>query len=207
MNSKTVITIEQWRLLKGDPTGIGWIITITYFLTFIICLWAGITAQKHKNKKEIYGNGCMLLWIALLLLLLGINKQLDFQVLFTIIGRNLAKKQGWYNIRSVFQTIFVVSFLLIVLILFILWAGRIKGRWRQCGFHFVGTALILFFVMIRAASIEHISFGHAAQYDTVIHSLLSFFELSGILVVCLGSVLFLRRLNASKRRDYKFDWE
>lgn len=207
MNSDEITSIEQWRHLLGDPTGIGWIITISYLLTFILCLWAGISVHKHKQQEDLYGNGGVLIGVSVFLLLLGINKQLDLQTLLTIIGRNLAKSQGWYNLRRLFQLVFIVLFILIVLLLLSIWIRRMKGKWRQYGFHFVGTIFILLFVMIRATSIEHVSFRHAAQYDSVSYILISLFELVGILIVGLGSVLCLHRINVSKHRHYKFDWE
>ena len=200
MNNNSIILNEQWRPHIGDPTAIGWVITIAYFLTFILCLWAGIAAQKHEKRGLLIG-------IALLLLLLGFNKQLDLQTLLTIIGRHVAKEQGWYYIRRSVQFLFVVLFTLIVLFSLIMWARWMKRRWRQYGLHFSGTVLILLFIIIRAASIEHVSLKLTTQNNSGLHMIISLFELGGILIVGLGSVLCLHRINVSKHRDFKFDWE
>jgi len=170
-------------------------------------LWAGITAQKNETQKDIHEKRGLLIGIAALVLLLGFNKQLDLQILLTIIGRKLAESQGWYNIRRLVQMVFIVLFTLIVLLSLAIWTRWMKGRWRQYGLHFVGTVLILLFVMIRAASIEHVSFRHTTQYNSGIHIVISLFELVGILIVGLGSVLCLHRINVNKHRDFKFDWE
>jgi hypothetical protein len=152
-------------------------------------------------------NKGLLIGIAILLLLLGINKQLDLQTLLAIIGRKLAKAHGWYNIRRLVQMVFIVVVTLMVLFSLAIWTRWMKGRWRQYGLHLVGTVLILLFVVIRASSIEHVAFRHAAQHSSILYMLLSILELVGILIIGLGSVLCLHRINMRKNRDFKFDWE
>ena len=48
-----------------------------------------------------------------MLIVLGINKQLDFQTLLTEIGRKIAHAQGWYEQRQEVQVIFVSLLMLI----------------------------------------------------------------------------------------------
>jgi hypothetical protein len=207
MKSDIILSNEQWRLRIGDPTVIGWIITIAYFLTFILCLWAGISARKRETQNDTPENKGLLIGIAILLLLLGINKQLDLQTLLAIIGRKLAEAQGWYNIRRFIQMVFIVVVTLMVLFSLAIWFRWMKRRWRRYGLHFVGTVLILLFVVIRASSIEHVTFRHSAGHSSVLYMLLSILELVGILIIGLGSVLCLHRINVRKNRDFKFDWE
>ena len=207
MNTDTIISTEQWRPGIGDPTVIGWIITIAYFFAFILCLWAGISAKNNEKPKGVHENGGLLIGVAVLLLLFGINKQLDLQTLLTIMGRQLAKAQGWYIIRRSIQLIFVVLFTLVVLLSLAIWARWMKRRWRQYGLHFAGTVIILLFVMIRAASVEHVSLRHYPGHTSGIYIVVSLLELVGILTVGLGSALCLHRTKTGKYRNFNFDWE
>lgn len=96
-------------------------------------------------------------WLLLggFLLLLGINKQLDLQSLFTQIGRDLALAQGWYNQRTRVQFIFIGA------LAFIGFASLLLGiRWlRHAGFAVklaLGGCTFLFgFVLLRASSFHH----------------------------------------------------
>ena len=47
--------------------------------------------------------------LTILLLLLGINKQLDFQTLFNDVLRRMAKADGWYSVRRFYQVIFIAT--------------------------------------------------------------------------------------------------
>ena len=207
MNIDAIISNEQWRLHIGDPTGIGWIITIFYFLTFILCLWAGVAAQKSEKSKGTYESRRLLIGIAVLLLLLGFNKQLDFQELLSIIGRRVAKAQGWYSIRRSVQMTFIVLFTLIVLLSLAKWARWMKGRWHRYGLFFIGIVLILLFVIIQAAFTEHVFFMRTTRYHSGVYILLSILEPVGILLVAVRAFLSLHRIYEKKSRDYKFDWE
>jgi len=207
MNTDTIISNEQWRPRIGDPTVIGWIITIAYFFAFILCLWAGISAKNNEKPKGVHESRGLLIGVAVLLLLFVINKQLDLQTLLTIMGRQLAKAQGWYNIRRSSQLIFVVLFTVIVLLSLAIWARWMKRRWRQYGLHFGGTVIILLFVIIRAASVEHVFFRHYPGHNSGIYIVVSLVELVGILIVGMGSALCLHRTKAGKYRNCKFDWE
>jgi len=207
MNTDAIISNGQWLPRIGDPTVFGWVITIAYFFAFILCLWAGISAKNNEKPKGVYESRGLLIGVAILLLLFGINKQIDLQTLLTIMGRQLAKAQGWYNIRRSIQLIFVVLFTLIVLLSLAMWARWMKRRWRQYGLHFAGIVLILLFVMIRAASFEHVFFRHYPGHNAVIYIVVTLLELVGILIVGLGSVLCLHRTKAGKYRNCKFDWK
>ena len=47
--------------------------------------------------------------LTILLLFLGINKQLDLQTLLNDMGRRMAKANGWYSIRRFYQVIFIAT--------------------------------------------------------------------------------------------------
>ena len=92
----------NWSPGIGDPTWIGWITTVAYFIGAAMCTLAFRRAGANRRSSA---PGWLMLAIALVLL--GINKQLDLQILLTEIGRSLAQHYGWYQQRRTIQTAFI----------------------------------------------------------------------------------------------------
>ncbi|WP_309610239.1 hypothetical protein [Sphingomonas sp.] len=94
--------------------------------------------------------------VALLLVALGINKQLDLQSLLTTVARNLAHAQHWYDQRRTYQTLFIALLvgLCLITVLF-LWrrTRRSSGPVRAA---LVGIVVLLGFIAVRAASFDHV---------------------------------------------------
>ena len=166
----------NWTPGIGDPTIGGWLTVVLYFLAVISC---GLIARNSEADRRIW------VAISILFLGLGINKQLDLQSALTEFGRTLAFQYGWYGQRRLVQ---VVLILLVAIgcvgavIALLIGARRSAPPTRLA---ILGTALVLAFVLIRAASIHHI--------DRFIgQSVLGFrwnwiLEMGGICVVLLAS--------------------
>jgi hypothetical protein len=92
----------NWSPGIGDPTWIGWITTVAYFIGAALCIPAFRRAWANWRSSA---PGWLMLAIALVLL--GFNKQLDLQILLTEIGRSLAQHYGWYQQRRTIQTAFI----------------------------------------------------------------------------------------------------
>ena len=145
-----------------------------------------LTARQipgHTGERRI--------WFALsvLLLLLGINKQLDLQSALTEIGRALAHYQHWYEKRQTVQLAFIVTASIVgvvALLTLFIWSYRSAAATRVA---LLGTALIVSYVVIRAASFHHVDrfIGRTVlglRWNWII-------EMGGIAVVILAS--FWRR--------------
>ncbi|HQU72921.1 MAG: hypothetical protein KDI06_14780 [Calditrichaeota bacterium] len=147
-----------WRPGIGDPTFMGWLTVFVYFLTALL---AAMMAWRNHHKGEEGTQEAGLFWggLALLLVFLGINKQLDLQTLLTDIGRALALSQGWYEGRRGIQLLFVLG---------LIFAGFKASKWlkkrfttirRENPYALLGLAFLGTFVVIRAVSfhlIDHI---------------------------------------------------
>jgi len=140
----------NWTPTIGDPTPIGWFTVFFYFLTSVL---AFVTAYKCRCVKIDFRFWILL---AVFLLLLGINKQLDVQSLFTEIGRVIARKQGWYNDRRRIQAVFVILFFILSLISIALLWWILRKEWRKLLFPITGLLLLISFIVIRAASFHHV---------------------------------------------------
>ena len=117
------MTHFNWIPGIGDPTIGAWVTVALYLLASGSC-W--ISAQKLR-LEDIPRSNERRAWraISVLLLALGINKQLDLQTALTAAGRVLAKNQGWYEQRQFVQLVFIalaVMICLIAAITLLLWA-------------------------------------------------------------------------------------
>jgi len=142
---------------RGDPGFVPWMTTFAYFVCAGLCFWAG-----RKEKERSLGRGrrwhAPVFWFTLcgLLVALGFNKQLDLQSDLTEVGRSMAKSEGWYENRRVFQAIFVFIFGCgaVAAVVGAMWFMR--DLWRRYRIAFVGIIYLCTFVIIRAASFHHI---------------------------------------------------
>ena len=169
----------SWRPGIGDPTVGGWITVALYAVAVVGC---SMTARWLPPSRE------RRIWqfIGLLLLALGINKQLDLQTAFTEIGRLVAVHGGWYDNRQVVQLAFIKAAAAICTacaLALIYWAWSTPVA---CWLALWGTIIILGFVLIRAASFHHVdAFLSQSALGLRWNWIL---EMGGISVVILGSI-------------------
>ncbi len=175
--------VGTWSPGIGDPTIVGWITVVTYFTAAYLC-WLAFKVERFRRGLPADGAGSFphavrslvrgllrprrrpvpdvervpSLWagFCVLLLLLGINKQLDLQSLFTELGRIAAQQEGWYEGRRTVQVVFIV-------LLVLAGAGLLRALWVFARGHVHEVRLALFgavglvaFVAIRAASFHHV---------------------------------------------------
>ena len=149
--------VGRWSPGIGDPTFVGWLTVVLYFVTAWSCLrsarrLSGPMAGLGEARRE------RAFWsvLALLFLALGINKQLDLQSLLTEVGRMLARDEGWYESRGQVQLVFILA--VGALGVAAAAAGIYAVRRATLGARIAagGAALVMAFVVIRAASFHHV---------------------------------------------------
>lgn len=178
--------IEQitWRPGIGDPTFIGWLIVFFYAICFvasIACLIKSLFSTRPQPKTILFWCGT-----SLIILLLGINKQLDFQTLLTQIGRALAKEQGWYENRRSFQFFFIIGVTLGGLGL-VAWISYLfRSVFKQNWLGFLGLAFLCIFVTIRAASFHKVD--RMLGLELLGLRINPLIELSGIVLVIMNAL-------------------
>lgn len=174
----------RWQPGIGDPSPMGWATVAAYLLAAAVCFAYALRSSE--------GAGHRLLWlgIAAVLLVLGINKQLDVQSLLTQIGRDFSQEQGWYESRRNVQRAFIVvlgAMAAAALALVFLLSRR---HWRKNWPALAGLSLLGFFVVARAASFHHM--------DALINHRIAgvrmnwVLEIGGILIVALAGLINLR---------------
>jgi len=156
MQILSIIVNGHWRPGIGDPTIMGWTIAAAYLVA------AGLCAAYARRTDRVCAADRFRLhrrfwWtLAAIMLLLGINKQLDLHTLLTSAGRQLARTQGWYLHRRTFQMWFVVGITIagVLLLIWLAWTFR-RVRW-QYALPLFGIMFLFAFVVIRVASFHHV---------------------------------------------------
>jgi len=144
----------EWRPGIGDPTLAGWLTVGIYFAATGACFLAA--NRSHFSGRNWQQDGIFWLLIAFLLLVLGINKQLDLQSLFTELARGAAKDGGWYEQRRIYQGAFILivgSASIAIAAALLFWARRL-GIAQQIAV--LGLSPLGAFIVIRAVSFHHV---------------------------------------------------
>ncbi|WP_028967675.1 hypothetical protein [Sphingomonas phyllosphaerae] len=170
--------IDGWTPGIGDPTWGGWITVVFYLIA------AGVCASNARRPDQDGGRFWAVL--ALSMLALGINKQLDLQSLFTAVLRDNAVHYGWFGERRELQLAFIVVIGGFGLVLAAALAYYLRALQRSMRVAALGVCLVYTYVIIRAASFHHV--------DRIIGAAIlggrwsSILEIGGILVVLIGAL-------------------
>jgi hypothetical protein len=156
----------RWSPGIGDPTLRGWLTVGAYFVAALLALRAAWVIRKQtepalrpSDRRRLFAFWCL---TAVVLLLLGVNKQLDLQSWLTQVMRDLAKEQGWYEARHHYQVMFVVAVAaagVVGTLAMAIWLRRVLFR---VGIALLGLGVLGTFVVARAASFHHL--------DALLHS-------------------------------------
>lgn len=180
-----IMTPDGWRPGIGDPTFMGWMTVCGYLLAFILCS-RRFRVLLHMNDS-FPRIKAKLLWsgLALILLALGVNKQLDLQTWLTAFGRALAREQGWYEQRRFVQIIFVIGITVILCGGLAMIAVHLPLASRRARVALIGVCFLTAFVVTRAASFHH--FDVLLKTDLAGARLNWILELGGIFMIALAA--------------------
>lgn len=186
-----VIEHGQWRLGIGDPTVLGWVTTVAYFIATGFCGVYALRVGKHVPRPSGFEGHRVFWWcLTVFMLLMSINKQLDLQVLVLQIARQMSLEQGWSAERTTVRKWMVIGSALAGLIL-IVWLGWTFRRvWRRYALALLGVVLLGFFVLIRASGGRITILGHHPGYFPMFRMI----EIGGIVCIGAAALIELRRL-------------
>lgn len=136
----------------GDPGFVGWATAIAYLVTALLAWRAAGAAGRNRREDE------RRLWLFLCaaLLFLGFNKQLDLQTLLTDAGRQLARSEGWYRRRRIFQGLFQLVLMIAAAGGLALILRRFRHSQPAVKAAIAGLVFTITYVLTRAASFHHI---------------------------------------------------
>jgi len=180
-----IFSAISWRPVFNDNDFSGWLVTSSYLVAVTYCFVASqktqrrhasietpfhemepgldeVTAPRPGGDEALHAPtrspevARIWLGLALLILLLGINQQLDLQTLLIQGGRALAEAEGWYAYRRLVQRTFFGLFAFGFLLLASLAAWRCRAFLNRHRLVTLGLAILIGFVLIRAADFNHV---------------------------------------------------
>lgn len=176
--------MAAWQPRIGDPYATGWLTVLAYLLCFVLSaqVWHRLRGQPGRSFWAV---------IAVLMIFLAVNKQLDLQSALTALGRCMAQAGGWYDSRRIVQVAFILGLLVLMLASLMIALRSLRDRLPRDGVALLGIAVLCTFVAVRAvgfsdmdALIGHRHFGVSANY---------LFENSGLLLIALNALALLLR--------------
>jgi hypothetical protein len=120
----------EWQPGIGDPTFVGWFTVFAYLATCVLCILCAKETFRIPDRYQFHDYHWFWWGLALLFLLLGINKQLDLQTWFTITAKKFALTGGWYGDRRLFQGLFI-GWLIFGLLAFLAWVKKYFRRMEK----------------------------------------------------------------------------
>lgn len=175
----------RWAPGIGDPTLMGWVTVVAYFVAAYFTLAAARTSRYGerclaRSAPPEAANQRLLtkLWVlaTVVMVVLGINKQLDLQTWFTETMRDAARAQGWYEQRRELQVDFIGAIALAGALGTITLAYHVRRVADRVAGAVLGLGVIVSFVIMRAASFHHVDVPLGTGSVRV-------FELAGIALV------------------------
>lgn len=188
-----VTTINgEWQPGIGDPTFMGWFTVFAYLATGVLCIICAKETFRIPDRYQLHHYHWFWWGLALIFLLLGINKQLDLQTWFTITAKKFALTSGWYGDRRLFQGLFI-GWLIFGLSAFLAWFKKyFRGMGKEFKLILYGMAFLSAFIVIRATSFHHVDqLLHVNLFGFKINWIL---ELGGIIYIAFGAIKYLENL-------------
>ena len=151
------MTERGWRPGLGDPTVFGYLTTAAYFAAAAAC-WVAWRRERLAARLIPASPLRPAFWLvlAVAMAVLGVNKQLDLQSLFTQIGREAAQRGGWYEQRRTVQAAFIAGLGAAGLGAGGAMLWMVRRSWRRYGLALLGTVYLGVFIVVRAASFHHV---------------------------------------------------
>jgi hypothetical protein len=179
-----------WVDKHGDPTVIGWAITILFGVGAMVCLYC-TGYMDSRRSVPINGIYAWFWWIMVgLMVFMGINKQLDLQLMLADIGRAFTKQQGWYGQRVPVQ-IRVLAVGACVCLACLQGVGyRLKRAPKSTWFALAGIILLGLNVVIHLVSLHPIE--HILGMSLAGLSLGDAIEISSILWISVSAWIYNR---------------
>ena len=156
----------------------GWATVAAYFAAAIL---ATLAARRATGRQRAFWIG-----LAVILLALTVNKQLDLQSALTEAGRCISKAQGWYEARRSVQVIFIKAVLVASALAAacLTWAMRrdLGNVWLAVA----GFVLLIAFVAVRAVGFHHVD--HLIGYELGSVRMNWLLEIGGIAMIAANAL-------------------
>lgn len=173
-----------WKVEKGDSSVMGWFITCYYLFVFILSFYLIKKIAPHiKNKKYLW------FWygVIILIMMIGINKQLDIQMLLADYARLYAKMSGIFQNRKPFQHKIISLLATIGISIFFILIYKLWHAPKITWFALIGFSILFSFPLIRLVSLHRIE---SLLYVSVLSiKVVDVLEIIGISIVFIAIIM------------------
>ena len=184
-------TLQVWRHDMGDADLLGWATTVAYLVVAVLCARTALAARHVPD--DLRGADRPDAWwtIAAGVFALGLNQQLDLQIIVRELGIRFIAALGMDEHRRWFGRAFVLVLALVLLRVMATAVRRVRGHTRGHRLLLVGLALLACFAVVRAGTYVpglkqvNVRFGQALHVA---------FELGGIVILGLSAFRTRQRL-------------
>lgn len=173
--------VPLYSVFAHDLSVLAWFITAAYFAAAFLAFRSARTSGDARDR--LFWIGC-----AALLVLLGLNKQLDLQGYVTTAGRSLARQEGWFEYRRLVQAAFIATLCIgaaAALAILAAWLRRSVAAIKVAA---LGIVLLLTFILWRAASFHHMDVWVTRNIAGMRSGW--WLELAGIAVITLSAIAY-----------------
>jgi len=186
---------QAWLARAGDADLSSIVNTVLYGMAVLAALrrWRKLCNFRAPRAERHF-------WLILLLVLLalGLNKQLDFQVLLIEIARPIAMQGGWYSSRRLVQAVFALLLTGMAGGLAVYVMILIRKHWAENKLSLSGFVILLIYFVIEATSLNHLEEGLEAYKKWGVR-LSDLIEMAGIILILVNAVRFeKKRVNAGR---------
>lgn len=184
---------QRWTPSIGDPSVMGWVTVGCYFLIALCCLLVRKIEPLEEDNSSLEQHNYRKFWLvlALCLMFLGINKQLDLQSLFTQIGRDFALSSGWYEHRKTVQKIFLLTIGVSALACSAWLIYKFRSACGTIKVALLGFILLLAFVVMRAASFHN--FDYLIRYQIAGIKFNWLMEIGTLLIIAVAALSYRKK--------------
>lgn len=190
---KIVAFFAAWLSRSGDTTFWSWVITALYAVTMVVAMYYVKKIPAAKAERFLWK------WITVFLVVMGINKQLDLQILVMMAGNFVGNHLGFIGYRREIQKALALIIFTGVSISGVVILLRARAVLRQSAVELAGVATLAFFALVRVGTITHLHKAAAFEYQKGVH--IHGIELLGLLVILLALVLHVKRLPPVSQRS------
>lgn len=179
---------DRWAPKIGDPTVMGWLTVAAYFAAVLLAVAVLLRPSRFPEPTR---RAETLFWaaIALAMVALGVNKQLDLQSFFTAVGRCASQLGGWYEQRRPVQAAVVAALLVCCVLGGLVLARLLRGALARNALALAGLTAIAAFVLVRAVGFTHVD--ALINFRVADWRMNWILELGGIALLSLGAVRVL----------------
>lgn len=180
----------EWQAGIGGPAIMRWGTSAAYFVSALLCVMAAQRARRERDPDDVRS---AYFWggLAVLFVLLGLNKLFNVQAWLWLTGRGMARQEGWYGMRKWIQAIFTSMIALGGLTMIALFFWLTRKAFKRHLLALIGAVCVTAFVILRAASIYHVDALLGISFETTNMNVL--LELPGIICVIGAAVRTLTR--------------